>query len=204
MGLSLGVKAQTFPIDSSRVIQFSGKVVTEEDGALIDLPYTTISVKGTSRGTYSGIDGFFSLVALEGESVVFSRIGYKTIEYLIPDTLKSNLYSIIQIMSKDTILLPETVIYPWPSREHFKIEFLAMDVTDAVREQARENLSMETMYELRKNLPPDGSETSQIYLREQAANYYSKGQFKPQQIFNPLAWKKFIEAWKRGDFKRKG
>ena len=195
--------AQTFPIDSSRVIQFSGKVVTEEGGEIIDLPYTTIAVKGTSRGTYSGLDGFFSLVALKGEVIVFSRIGYKTIEYTVPDTMKNQLYSIIQIMSRDAILLPETVIYAWPSREHFDIEFLAMDVSDAVLERARENLDEDLLINLRETLPADGGETGQIYLRDQAKTYYYTGQYKPQNIFNPIAWKQFIDAWRRGDFKKK-
>jgi len=29
------------------------------------------------------------------------------------------------------------------------------------------------------------------------------GQVPPQNIFNPIAWAEFIQAWKRGDFKRK-
>jgi hypothetical protein len=197
------LSAQSFPIDSSRIIQFSGKVVTEENNRIIDLPYTTIAVKGTSRGTYSGMDGFFSLVALKGEVIVFSRIGYKTIEYTVPDTMQNLMYSIIQIMSRDRVLLPETVIYAWPSREHFDIEFLAMDVSDVVLERAMENLDEQLLLSLRETLPADGGETGQIYLKEQAQKYYYAGQYKPQNIFNPIAWKKFIDAWRRGDFKKK-
>jgi len=177
--------------------------VTEEAGGIIFLPYTNVSVEGTSRGTITETDGFFSIVAVKGETIVFSRIGYETAKLAIPDTLTSDYYSVVQPLTQDTILLPEAVIYPWPSREHFKEEFLAMDVTDELREQAEENLDAETLVELRRNLPTDGREATSFVLAENASKAYYYGQLKPQNILNPLAWKKFIDAWKRGDFKKK-
>jgi len=185
------------------VVQFSGVVVTEERGEIIFLPYTNVSVKGTSRGTITEIDGFFSIVAVKGETIVFSRIGYENADLIIPDTLTSEYYSIVQPLTKDTILLPEAVIYPWPSREHFKIEFLALDITDELRQQAEENLDAVTMAQLREELPFDGREATSMVLKENANKAYYYGQLRPQNILNPLAWKKFIDAWKRGDFKKK-
>ena len=41
------------------------------------------------------------------------------------------------------------------------------------------------------------------YLKSEAQKYYYAGQAPPQNIFNVFAWAQFIEAWKRGDFKRK-
>lgn len=190
-------------LDSVKVVQFSGLVVTDQGGEVVPLPYTNIGVKGTSRGTVSEINGFFSLVGKVGETVVFSHLGYQTVEYTIPDTIKSNMYSFIQIMSQDSILLPEAVIYPWPSREFFDIEFLAIDVSDEMQERAKENLAKNALSKLRETVPVDGGEASNYYLREQAASSYYEGQFKPQKIFDLVAWSKFIKAWKRGDFKRK-
>jgi len=192
------------PIDSSEVIQFSGAVITaDETGDMVPLPYTNVAVKGTRRGSVSDLEGFFSFAALQGETITFSRIGYQTVEYVIPDTLSKNLYSIMQIMSEDTILLPETVIFPWPSRKHFEIEFLAMDVSNIEREAIQENLSEDKIAELRENLRPDGAEASRLVLGQTAADFRYTGQFKPQRIFDPLAWRKFIKAWKNGDFKNK-
>ncbi len=189
-------------IDTS-IIQFSGLVVTEEQGDLVPLPLTNILLQGSGRGTFSNLDGFFSIVAAKGEVVLFSSIGYKTVEFVIPDTLTENRYTIYQIMSKDTITLPETVVYPWPSREHFKIEFLALEVPDDLQNRAEENLTAIAMERLRENLPYDGAETGGYYLRRQAESYYSFGQAKPIHVLNPLAWAKFFKAWKNGDFKRK-
>lgn len=190
------------PIDSNIVIQFSGIVVTaDEDNRIVPLPYTNVAIKGSTRGASSDLNGFFSFAALQGEVVTFSRLGYKTVDYTIPDTLHSNLYSIVQIMSEDTLLLPETVIFPWPSRKHFEIEFLALDVSDVQREAAKENMSPELLAELRQNMQVDGTEVGRMVIAQQAADFRYEGQFKPQRIFDPLAWKQFIEAWKNGDFK---
>lgn len=202
--LSTGLSAQFGEVIQDSVIQFSGKVVTEDDnGDVIPLPYVNVAVKGTKRGASSEYDGYFSFVAKQGETVVFSRIGFNTVEYTIPDTLSSDYYSWIQIMSQDTILLDEVVIMPWPSREHFKQELLAIDISDELREQAEKNLASEVMTRMRHTVPVDGREASSIVLKEQAEAFKYSGQAKPQRIFDVFAWKKFIEAWKRGDFKRK-
>lgn len=187
-----------------RVIEFSGMVFYEDEtGRPAPLPYTNVAVKGTSRGAASDYDGFFSFVALAGETIVFSRIGYKTVEIQIPDTLHSAQYKWIQIMTEDNILLPEAIIMPWPSKEHFKQEFLEIDISNELRENAIANLAEEKMKEIRYTVPADGRESSSIVIKQQATEYVYTGQTKPQNIFNPLAWKKFIDAWKRGDFKKK-
>jgi hypothetical protein len=200
--LSHDIQAQG-EVDSLSLIQFSGVVVTDEGGIIQPLPYVSIYVKSSRRGTYSSNDGFFSLVGRVGEIVVFTSVGYEDIEYLIPDTLTSDRYSVFQIMTKDTILLPETVIYPWPSREHFKLEFLAMDVTSGLEERVNANLSDQAMAEMIAFLPADGDENVDFFLRQKAASYYYEGQIKPQNVFNAFAWASFIKALKRGDFKKK-
>ncbi len=187
-----------------KVIEFSGMVFYEdEQGNPAPLPYTNVAVMGTNRGASADIDGFFSFVALAGETIVFSRIGYKTVEIKLPDTLTSTKYKWIQIMTEDNILLPEAIIMPWPSREYFKQEFLAIDISDELRENAQANLAEEKMKEIRYSVPVDGRETTSLVIKQQATDYVYTGQIKPQQIFNPISWKKFIDAWRRGDFKKK-
>ncbi len=189
--------------DDVRVVQFSGKVVTEENNGMVGVPYAAISVRGTYRGTFSDFDGFFSIVVRTGETVVFSVLGYKDAFFHVPDTLTTDRYTIFQIMTQDTILLPEAVIYPWPDPDHFNAEFLAMDVHDDLEDIAAENLSEKVMIQLREYLPSDGPEHQALYLKRQSQKYYYEGQIRTPQILNAFAWKQFIEAWKRGDFKKK-
>lgn len=202
--LSLGLSAQNEIADSSRVIQFSGVVVTQDEfGEMVPLPYTTIAIEGTARGTYAEVDGFFSIVAEIGDTIVFSRIGFETVKHEISDSLESNFYSWYQIMSQDNVLLPEAVIYPWPSKEHYKIEFLALDVSNELRQRARENLAKEVLDRLQHAVPPDGGEAFALEMQQRQQEFKYSGQYKPQNIFNVAAWAQFIKAWKRGDFKNK-
>jgi hypothetical protein len=187
-----------------KVVQFSGMVFHNVDSIEPEpLPYTAIRVKGTGRGATANEDGFFSFVALAGETIEFSRIGYNSVEIKIPDTLSSDQYKWIQVMTEDPIEAYTAVIMPWPSNDHFKQEFLAIDISNQLRDHAIANLADEKLKEIRYSVPADGRETTSLVIRDQARDYIYTGQIKPQNIFNPLAWKQFIDAWRRGDFKSK-
>ena len=194
------VQAQTY---NDSLVQFTGLVLDGSDERLLPIALTNISVRGKSRGTYTDFDGFFSIVVQKGDLVEFTAIGYRSVEFAIPDTLRDDRYSLVQLMTQDTINLPETVVFPWPSKDHFRLEFLAMDVTSDLEERAAENLAEKTLEELRYSVPSDGNEHADYYLRQQARSNYYIGQTPPMNIFNPIAWKKFFDAWKRGDFKKK-
>jgi hypothetical protein len=188
------------------LIQFSGLVLTEIDGQLVPVPYATIYIPKKNRGAFSDRKGFFTLVVDKKDVIRFSCVGFQTADVTVPDTLKSDRYSVVQLMSQDTIMLPQIVIFPWPSKDHFKTEFLAMDVSEEMAALAAENVAKEALDELRK--APDavafsGKEGANFYLRQQTKQYYYIGQAPPMNIFSPLAWGQFIKAWKNGDFKKK-
>jgi len=189
--------------ENSNLVQFSGMVLDGSDRNLIPVPFANILVKDKSRGTYTDYQGFFTIVVEKGDVIIFSAIGYKTVEYTIDKDLKDNRYSLVQLMTQDTFNLPETVVFPWPSREHFKIEFLAMNVDNELSNRARENLAEEALAKMRNEVSYDGNENADFYLRQQTKNFYYIGQAPPMNIFNPVAWKKFFDAWKNGDFKNK-
>ncbi|WP_282781204.1 carboxypeptidase-like regulatory domain-containing protein [Phaeodactylibacter xiamenensis] len=188
---------------SKNLVQFSGMVLDGTDDQLFPVPYTNILVKDKGRGTYSDLRGFFSIVVEKGDIIVFSAIGYKTVEYQIPEDLDDERYSIVQLMTQDAINLPETVVFPWPSREHFKLEFLAMDVTPELQARAQENMANDALRRMRNEVVPDGRENADFYLRQQSRDFYHIGQQPPMNIFNPIAWKRFFDSWKAGDFKKK-
>ncbi len=195
------VFSQSF-IDSN-LVQFSGMIVTDQRNEPLPIPYAHVGVENTRRGTYADRNGFFSLVVQKGENLVFSAVGFKKAHYTVPADLPDNRYSVFQIMYSDTLSLPETVIYPWPSRENFKQEFLALDVSDKLREIAAKNLADNAMANLRNSLPRDGRETFSTYQQQVVQNYYYAGQYRPINLFNVVAWKKFFDAWKEGKFKKK-
>jgi len=186
-------------------IQFSGLVVTGTEDNIIPVPYATIAVKGTPRGTYANYAGFYSLVVRPGEVLIFTAIGFRKEEYTVPDTIVGNKFNYVQNLVEDTILLPEAIVYPWPSNTYLKQEFLAMDVTDDLQVRIQENLMEETLENLRIALVRDAKENANFVLRQEADKFYYQGQLPPNymSIFNPTAWVKFFQAIKNGDFKKK-
>jgi hypothetical protein len=189
------------------LVQFSGVVVTAD--SLRPVPFANITVAKTGRGTTSDYYGFFSIVVHKNDLITFSAIGYKSGLFHIPDTLSQNRYSLIQVMSSDTIMLTETVIYPWPNKEQFRHAFLTLNIPDDDIEIARRNLAYMEMREIYgRNYDPERygytpGQSYHNYMSTQADKLYYNGQTMPNNLLNPLAWAKFIKAWKRGDFKKK-
>lgn len=185
---------------NDKLIQFSGLVLTSD--SLMAMPYVSIYIPGSRRGTVSDLNGYFSFVAEKGDEVHFSSVGFKTSVYKIPDTLKSHKYSMVKLMTADTFYLDEAVVRPLPTREIFDYYFVKADIPDDDLERARKNLERETMREIRNQMGMDGRENQKYYLQQQAQKFYYAGQIPPMNIFSPIAWAKFFEAWKRGDFKK--
>lgn len=198
--LPLSAAAQFEKLKDS-VIQLYGVVMTAD--SLMGIPSVTIKVQGRNQGTYSNEQGVFSIVVLKGDRLEFSSIGYKAKLIEIPRSLEGNQHSIIQLMVKDTVYLPATIIRPRPTREQFDRDFVKVDIPDDQYEIARKNTEEGKRRILARSLPSDGREGGNLMLRNNANKYYYYGQAPPQNIFNPFAWNEFIKSWKRGDFKSK-
>jgi len=183
------------------LVQFSGVVVTGD--SLKPVPFTNIAVRNKYKGATADFYGFFSFVAREGDTLDFSSMGYKRVTFIIPDTLKTSRYSLIQVMSSDTVYLSETLIYPWPTREQFKQAFINTIIPDDDYERAMKNLAYIEMHQLLLNMPMDASMNYNNFVQKQTSRLYYAGQMPPNNLLNPFAWAQFIKAWKEGKFKQK-
>jgi hypothetical protein len=181
------------------VVQLYGVIMTAD--SLKGIPAVSVVVKRDGRGTYSNDQGVFSIVVVKGDQIEFSSVGYKTYTLNVPDTFHGNQYSIIQLMVTDAQFLPATIIKPRPSREQFERDFVNTPVPDDGIEIARQNTDAAKRRILARSLPASAGEAASYYLKQQATRYYYQGQAPPQNIFNPIAWADFIQAWKRGDFR---
>ena len=199
-GFGFSAKAQFEKIKDS-VVQLYGIVMTAD--SLQGIPAVSVVIKGQNRGTITNDQGVFSIVVMKGDKVEFTSIGYKPKLVDIPRDLEGNQYSVIQLMVTDTVYLPATIIKPRPTRAQFDRDFVNTQVPDDQIEIARQNTEESKRRILARSLPADGREAANYTLRNQASSYYYKGQAPPQNIFSPFAWSEFIQAWKRGDFKRK-
>jgi hypothetical protein len=187
--------------EAEKFVQFSGIIVTGD--SISPVSFTNIVIKNTWRGTVADYYGYFSFVARKYDTIVFSAVGFKKAEFIIPDTITADRYSLIQVLSADTILLPQTVIYPWPSREEFKEHFLTFEVPEDDYERARKNLEGAKIREMASSYPMDGSMNFRNSMQLHQDRLYYIGQTQPITVLNPFAWAQFIKAWKEGKFKRK-
>jgi len=182
------------------LVQFSGITITAD--SLNPVSYTRIYVKQTRKGTASDVNGYFSFVAHKNDTILFSAIGYKPASFIIPDTITKNRYSLIQLMTADTLTLTAAYIFPWPTLEDFKRAFLEAKIPDDEIEIARKNLAGADIRMRAEEYPMDALMNYNNYIENQTSKLYYFGQQQPFNIFNPFAWAKFIKAWKEGKFKR--
>lgn len=197
---SIPVRAQ-FEAARDSVVQLFGVVMTAD--SLDGIPAVSISVKGSGRGTVSNKDGVFSIAVLKGDEIEFTHVSYKTKLTKVPRNLEGNQYSIVQLLVQDTTYLPVAIIRPRPTKEQFARDFVNVKVAEDELEIIRKANTREMQAAVMRRTPYDGREMTNRQLDQvyQRARY--QGQLPPMNIFNPAAWAEFINAWKRGDFKRK-
>ena len=90
-----------FQFAYSQNVKVNGNIKSEEGETL---PGVTVLVKGTNVGTISDFDGNFSIDIDKGQTLVFSYIGFKTIEKVVKTETVLNI-----LMESDTQMLDEVV-----------------------------------------------------------------------------------------------
>lgn len=201
----IAILASSFSFSNAQdkdLIQFSGVVV--ESDSLRPVPFTKVIIKGSGRGTIADYSGYFSFVAQKKDTIVFSAIGFRRSQYIIPDTLSGNKYSLIQTLNMDTFMLATAVIYPWPTPDEFKRVFLDNNLPDDDLDRAKKNLEREAMKERSESIPMDGSMAYKSSMQQYQSKLYWAGQYPPNNLLNPFAWAQFVKMWREGKLKVKG
>ncbi|MGL5892699.1 MAG: carboxypeptidase-like regulatory domain-containing protein [Bacteroidia bacterium] len=193
----VGARAQTAADSVRTIMQLSGMIVDAD--SLKPVPFVAVIIKNTTRGVYSNVSGYFSLVVQERDTIEYYALGYKRAIYIVPDTFSvPGTITHVQALRMDTLLMKEQVIYPWPSREQFKTAFLSLNVPDDDLERARENLDAQTMTAAAALVRNDATMSYQYQMQQQVNRNYYAGQAPPNNLLNPIAWAKFIQAARSG------
>ncbi|MDC1222231.1 carboxypeptidase-like regulatory domain-containing protein [Salibacteraceae bacterium] len=192
-------KAQDDP--SKDLLQLSGVVVSGD--SLTPVPFTSVMIKGSNRGTMCDYFGFFSLVVRKSDTIVFKSIGYNGADVIIEDSLSDSRYSMIQMLQRDTLLLPATDVYPWPSKEQFRQSFLTLNTTQDDYDRAFANLTNEKVRMAVQGVPISAQSNSALAIQREYTRLYQQGQMPSGSLLNPVAWAQFVNAWKKGKFKDK-
>ncbi|MDR0801282.1 carboxypeptidase-like regulatory domain-containing protein [Fluviicola sp.] len=183
-----------------RLIQLSGVVVSSD--SLREMPYAAVYNKTVKRGTIADIYGFFSLVVQPGDTIMFKYYGHKPSSYIVPDSLEEDRYSIIHMMSVDTIQLKEVVIYPWPSKEAFAQAFVEMNPYEDAMLRAQKQLSGQSLASIASMVPSDASLSFGNVVNQNNTRLYTMGQSPVNNLLNPFAWATFLQKWRAGELRR--
>lgn len=203
LSFTVSLSAQTQPTSTvvpEKYLQISGVVL---DDSLQPLPFVSIMLKGTRSGTVSDYYGFFTIVARPGDEMQFFSINHKNKSYNLSDTLTGKHYSIIQILTKDTIQLAQVNVFPWPSKEQFKRAILNLDLSDTDIERAYKNMDNEDVRASIKGGSMDAAANYRVKMQQQYTRLYQAGQYPSVSLLNPVAWAQFIDAWRKGKLKIK-
>lgn len=193
--------SQALAQEADTTVLLTGVVVTGDH--LNPVPNANILILNKSTGTMAGENGSFRFQAHRNDTIQFSAVGFKKGFFIVPDSLNRDHYSLVQIMTNDTIYLQETMIFPYKSYDEFKDELLTLTPPPTDDDRAKSNLSQAQMYERYQAIYMDGEANYNYSVDMQSEKAYYGDQIPPYQIFNVFAWVEFVESWKRGDYKKK-
>jgi hypothetical protein len=186
--------------DEKKIIQFSGVIYDLDSNTVV--PYVNINNLTRNQTFSSNYKGYFSFVAYEGDSLVFSSVGYKKMEIDIPQSLEENKFTIILKLKADNIMLPMVRVFPWASTDEFKKDFLTMKFADDDLAIARKNLASENFRILMLNLPRDAAENSGLSFINNHQSLINKNGVQTNPLLNPFAWAAFIKQISEGNKSR--
>lgn len=201
--LLLFIAAGAFAQNKERpLVQFSG-IVYNADSAKNIIPYVTITNNSSNKQTFvSNYNGYFSFVAHERDTLIFTSIGFTPMTIIIPEKLSAKSYT-VQIKLKPQIInLPVFHVFPWATTDEFKKDFLAIKLADDDLEIARKNIQhIISGGSLINTLPRDGQEIQSAWAQNEHYNVVNSHSIT-NPLLNPIAWGTFINQIAAGDKSR--
>ncbi|SIN67276.1 SusC/RagA family TonB-linked outer membrane protein [Algoriphagus halophilus] len=91
----------TLSLTFAQESRVTGKVIDEKNEPL---PGASVLVKGTTRGTVTDIDGSYSIMANSGEILVYSFVGFETVEETVGNS------TVINVTLSEGVALSEVVV----------------------------------------------------------------------------------------------
>ena len=186
-----------------KLVQFSGVIINTDSSTVV--PYVNITNKTDRNQVFSAnYKGYFSFVAHEGDTLLFSAIGYKREGIIIPRDLPESKFTIMVKMKQEIINLPTVRVFPWASMDDFKREFLTMKFADDDLAIAAKNVSRESLAALASNLPRDGQEMQNLNFQNNHTRLVNRNmnQRMSNPLLSPFAWGALIQQIMQGDKSR--
>lgn len=186
---------------TDELVQFTGFVVNADSSKTI--PFVTIRIQGTNKGTYSDMQGYFSFVAKKSDIILFSCIGFETRAFKFPAHLPGSKHNTVVTLVEDTFYLPEFVARSVPSPEQFNYIFSRADIPMDELALANQNLRKKPLSDLANGMVNDGLANARWTFNNVADKSYYNGQPQPIPVLDVFAWNRFLQSLQSGKKKRK-
>ena len=181
------------------LVQFSGIVLSADSNHQV-ISFASIQDVNIGAGTISDFKGFFSMVINDGDDILITCLGYQAYSYHIQYDGHNPFISDTIYLKKLTLSLPETTVFPWGTRDQFADAFVHMNIPDDDLSRAEKNLDADYLAMIGKDMVFGDVNAHQV-LTNYAASYYYKGQYRPIQLMNPIAWAQFFKMLSDGGLK---
>ncbi|MFT4834003.1 MAG: hypothetical protein ACI83W_000359 [Marinoscillum sp.] len=192
--LSVAQEKDQYALPKS-IIQFTGVVFAPDSNSVIPGVHVYVPIAG--RGTTSNPYGFFSLPVLEGDSIIFSSIGFKRQYYIVPKHDPATSLKVIITMEEDLTLLKEVEVFPYPTEAMFKEAVLSLEMPyQSQYDNLNAWMGSDYMSSAYARLPASANSNHQYYMQMQMRSLQNKYQAPQSNLLNPFAWAKFIKTLK--------
>ena len=157
-------RAQTF---QDSIVQCNGIVLSKD--SLKALPSVSIEIEGTRRGTVTNERGIYGIIALLGQDLVISSVGYKPQRIRVTEEMREHPKALVTILEIDTVQIATSQIRIVPSNHQFNHDFVTTNVSDPAQETAQANLNPKDLKTLSASVPKTAQETTTKQLSNQAS-----------------------------------
>jgi len=187
------------------LIQWTGVV---QNDLFQPIPFAHIIVQRDFRGTVSDPQGKFTIITYPRDTLIVSYVGYKLLKIPVPNFSNedSKHYYKDIILTEDTLMLRELVVFPWRTYREFKEAFLALELPDDDLRRAYHNIAVlqEQIYNASFNRSASPSANFRDMMNSRTNRMVTYGHMYPTYaITNPIAWAQFFQALRNGEFRKK-
>src|SRR5690606_30844098 len=197
VGLALTASAQ-----QRKLVQFSGVIHNADTNVIV--PYVTVTNLSYNSQTFTANhQGYFSFVAHEGDTVLFSSVGYRSTRIVIP-RVSEDKYTAMVNMTAEIKELPMVTPYPWASIDEFNMAFMSLEIADDDIVVAKKNLSPESLAALAAVTPRSAEEIQNYSAMQNHIGLTNKAvnQRMANPLLSPFAWGNLIRQITEGNKSR--
>lgn len=193
----------THTADGRKIIQLHGLVL--EGDSLYGVPGVKVYDSKSGRGATTGLLGYFSFPAQEGDTITVRGLGIKSTDFVIP-LLADSTYEYFKkvTVEGDSVLLSETCIGCLPEEHAFKQAVLAYsDPYDIDANNARKNLNDQIMARLLESSDMSANMNHAYFMQQQVAYIENRYMATDAPYLDPFAWNRFFKDLERDKQKKK-